>query len=1387
MDDFDTAQTDTEVCDEFHIVGVGASAGGLEALEAFFRAIPADSGMAFVVIQHLSPDFKSHMEELLARQTSIPVHRVENGQRVRPNHIYLIPAKMEMVINEGKLLLTERSSDRTMVHPVDQFFRSLATDVGRYAVGVVLSGTGNDGARGVRDIHEAGGLVIAQDDVSAKFYGMPGSARETGMVHVVLPPIAIAEALVRYTQEGISREKLAEEDLAFGNMEVEAKILHLLHRRTTLDFSQYKSSTVGRRINRRMQLLGLRELEDYLSRLTNDEHEQDELYKDLLIGVTKFFRDRDAFESLRTQAIEKLIGARNNGEPLRVWVAACATGEEAYSLAILIDEEIQKLASDLDFKIFATDEHKGSLQIAGKGVYSEEALSEVTPSRRDRYFTRTRDGYQVQRYLRNKIVFAPQNLINDAPFTQMDLVSCRNMLIYLQPTAQRKVLSLFHFALNGNGVLFLGPSESPGELSDEFQPINKRWRIFKKRRDVRLPLGSRVPIGRRLETMPYSPTTIAPAKSNRVTADLIKTYDRLLAKKMGCSILVSESGDMLHIFGGAEKYLRQRGGRPSNHLLEMIDESLKNSISTAWHHALAKRETVQYAATQCRSQQQEEMLRISVQPLASTSNEPCEVLVEFEQLPILIESSKSQSDDRAEHARMHLLESELRFSQENLQATIEEMETSNEELQATNEELVASNEELQSTNEELHSVNEELYTVNAEHQRRVEELALANDDMDNLLATTRVGVIFLDDGLYIRRFTPEIARVFDLDEHDMGRSMEKIAHMLNHPELLDELRQVMQSQSEREVTVRDSNDTPYLVRMLPYQSSDETRGVVLTLVDIATLAAAEKEIRLQQLAIESAVNGIIITDPRVEGNPITYANRGFLTLTGYELDEVIGRNCKFLQGPETDTETIRRIRDGLDRGQPVRVAILNYRKDGKSFWNDLQIAPVYGSDGKVCNFVGVQHDITNQILAQEALKEANEASQRANEAKNAFLATMSHELRTPMTAVLGFADMLRSESDHPDFLEKVDIIKRNGSYLLSLLNDILDLSRIEAGKLKFEKQPLDILRVVREVERLMQPRTEQDNVTLRFRYAARLPSQIMGDEVRIRQILVNLIRNAIKFTPEGEVVVQTDLVNDDEHSRLEISISDTGIGITPNQMKRLFVPFSQASKQTTRQFGGTGLGLSISKRLAEGMGGTIHAESEIGRGSRFTLSLPLSDAEAGSTIDVTNLRSGKTKDADNSAANYPRIESRVLLADDRRDIWRIGKFFLERCGAEVTIAENGQQAVEAVRDAEKNGRPFSLVLMDMQMPIMDGREAVATLRQEGFTLPIIAITADAMEGERESCIEMGCDEYFPKPINGPKLTEMVASLIDRHRSDFASEAASNGSPANDRESIGRRE
>jgi two-component system CheB/CheR fusion protein len=1465
--------------DQFHIVGIGASAGGLEAIESFFDAMPTDTGMAFVLVQHLSPDFKSHMEELLARRTSMAIHRVENGMQVESNSIYLIPPKKEMVISGRELLLTEKSSERTFSHPIDQFFRSLANDVGRYAVGVVLSGTGTDGSRGIVDIHEAGGLVIAQDEASAKFDGMPLNAMATGVVDLVLPPPAIAKSLVRYARDGLSPEALSKQEIPQAVAEGIDRVFQLLHAQHGLDFTFYKSGTVGRRIQRRVDLKGLRSLDDYIARIEKDPLELNELYKDLLIGVTRFFRDLESYEVLKREVIPGIFDAVQEQDAIRVWSAACATGEEAYSLAILLDEERRHRKSKVEIKVFATDVHHLSLNAAARGVFSDESLTGMSDARLRQYFRKKSDGFYVTSELRRLVVFAPHNVIRDAPFTQMDLISCRNMLIYLQPMAQKKALSLFHFALKTNAILFLGPSETPGELKDEFQIINQRWKIFRKKRDVRLPIDSRLPLSTSAERI-FAPAGIRSAPATRIDSQLLETYDQLLSLKMPPSILVNDSFEMLHVFGGAERFLAIRGGRPSAKITDCIIPPLKTAVSGALHHALRKRDVVRYTGLQILTNDKREEVGLTVQLITNTQTQADSLLIEFETF------DNNRRNDVPAHsvvmsemsdAQISKLESELRYTQENLQATTEEMETANEELQASNEELVASNEELQSTNEELQSVNEELYTVNAEHQRRVEELTLANEDMDNLLATTRVGVIFLDEELCIRRFTPEIARVFHLVPQDVGRVIQGFAHNLNY-DLVRDLHEVLESQSEKEVNVEDRNGNPFLLRMVPYRSGAAIQGVVLTLIDISTLRetqqelerfkfmtesandpmalmddagkfiyvnpamctalgyageellrmsiveidkghgcnwyrelfertaaervrpfeaayvrkddgeipvevsissvhfsgkrflfasardiserrATEYEMRMQSLAIESTSSGILITDAKCDDQPIIYANPGFCKMTGYAESEILGRNCRFLQGVATDREVIAAMRAAIRNGQAHRTTLLNYRKDGTTFWNDLQLTPVFDERGMLTNFVGVQNDVTDQLQTQEALQESQQRAQQASLAKSEFLANMSHEIRTPMTAIMGYTEILSRHLTDPDNLNCIAIVQRNGRFLLDIISDILDISKIEAGKLVIQEDDFSVVELIEDVHLLMQIRAEEKGIDFELNYAGQIPERIQSDAKRLKQILLNLLGNAIKFTETGSVSMNVSYEIDSKHQpEFRFAVIDTGIGMSEDQLSRIFQPFSQADTSVHRKFGGTGLGLAISQRLAEMLDSRITVTSEPGKGSIFTLVLK---AKMPSPLMV--MPSPREFDAEKRSMRDPRTTlngKRILVVDDRREIRLIIEHFLEEAGASVDCASNGQEGFDAVMAAEARGEPYDLAIFDVQMPVMDGLEATRRLRKSRFKKPIIALTAHAMEGNREECLNAGCTDYVSKPVDGPRLMELILDNLN---------------------------
>jgi two-component system, chemotaxis family, CheB/CheR fusion protein len=569
------------------IVGIGASAGGLESLEQLFKHLPADTGMAFVVVQHLSPDFRSMMDELMARYSEMPVHLASDGMLVEPNRIYLLPPRKEMIIRERRLMLTDKDPLVGLSLPIDQFFRSLAQDLGPHAIAVVLSGSGSDGSRGIQDVKRAGGLVMVESPVSAKFDGMPLSAQATGTVDHTCVPRDIARVLC-----GLAPLEPVEDEDSFGIDAPIEGILRLLRDGFGIDFSLYKATTVARRIQRRVDLRRIESIPVYLEQLRNDPAELSSLYHDLLIGVTQFFRDMQAFETLENEVIPALLDRVPPDQELRVWVAGCATGEEAYSLAMLFYEAFVAKGRVVNLKILATDVHHSSLEFAGLGIYGQDQLGNVSPRRLERFFTKRPSGYQISQDLRQLIVFARHNVTKDAPFTKMHFISCRNMLIYLQPEPQRTVLSLFHFGLASNGILFLGSSESPGALSDEFTVIDERWKIYSKRRDVQLLAQLRLPLGRRTAGRPKAPAELPRAQG----ADplILATYDQLLDRYMPPSLLVDEDRTLVDSFGGAERLLKVRRRRPSNSVLDLLDGELRTVVAGALQRVFKDKVAVRY-------------------------------------------------------------------------------------------------------------------------------------------------------------------------------------------------------------------------------------------------------------------------------------------------------------------------------------------------------------------------------------------------------------------------------------------------------------------------------------------------------------------------------------------------------------------------------------------------------------------------------------------------------------------------------------------------------------------------------------------------------------------------------------------------------------------------
>ncbi len=1239
-----------------HVVGIGASAGGLEALERLFRAMPVDSDMAFVVIQHLSPDFKSLMDELMERFTRMPAIPVHDTQVVRPNIIYLLPPAKDIIIQGDRLITRDRAKDGSLALPINTFFRSLAAAWGERSAGIILSGTGSDGSGGLLDIHDAGGLVLVESPESARFDGMPQSAINTRCVDAVLMPEDMPETLMEFAADPEALRAMHRVRHEEGPLRGMPAILDLLHRAYNIDFTSYKPTTITRRIARRLSLdLSDTNVEDYARRLTNDANELNLLYKDLLIGVTRFFRDPEAFEMLRDQVVPAILDQTPPGQEVRIWVCGCSTGEEAYSLAILFHETFGHQGRAPLIKVLATDLHEQSVQVASEGVYRDEALTEVPERLRATYFEALGEGrWKVLPHLRQSLVFSVHNLLKDPPFTKIDLVSCRNLLIYLLPNAQAKAIANFHYALRLNGVLFLGASESLGSLTDEFETLERQWKLYRKHRESRALTTLRAPADQGLYPRPRGMTSTG-VLLNRI-------YDALLDRFIPAGFLVNDQHEILHIFGDAARFLTPRPGRFNGDLLTLLASNpLSLALTSALRNCAKQGQPVTVQNLTVKGGEgREERLEVRVEPLGDrATGGPCYVvLLNEERPPVPVTESPPVSHDFSVGAEVadyiRELELELQRARESVQTTVEELETSNEELQATNEELLAANEELQSTNEELHSVNEELYSVNAEHELKIEELNRATSDLRNLMQSTDTATIFIDGDYRVRLFTPRATEVFNLLPQDIGRDLRHFQSIRPDRDLFQDIRGVLDGGAGIERQLDLGEETSFLRRCMPYQNVQGKRiGVVINYVD---------------------------------------------------------------------TSGISRMHRQLD-----------------------------------------------------ALQHHSEEVSRAHRAMSEFLANMSHELRTPLNAVIGMAYLLGQTDLTTDQHEQLNTIQVASSSLMAIINDILDLSKIQAGAMQLDLRPFSLTALLEEIQQMFQPLAAEKQLALECRAPQEeLPPLLEGDALRIKQILVNLVNNALKFTHQGGVTLEARLLEQREAEvKIRVGVRDTGEGIPPEVQERLFQPFTQADASITRRHGGTGLGLSIVRQLTELMDGQVGLESQPGSGSTFWVDLPLGVVAADQAIAAAQpaeephaaVRPAKGDQA--GPGPVPGREgsdpclagARVLVVDDSRINLDVSRRILEQAGASTTLCENGAEALACLRAYPE---AFDLVLMDVQMPVMDGYEATRRIRDElGLNLlPVIALTAGALVTDREVAMEAGMTAFLTKPLAPASLAQALRRYLD---------------------------
>jgi two-component system CheB/CheR fusion protein len=1104
-------------------VGIGASAGGLEAFQRLLQRLPSKTGMAYVIVQHLDPEHESLLPELLAKTSAIPVVQAFDGIAIVVDHAYVIPPNTTMTITDGHLRLVAREKGRGLHLPIDAFLSSLAAVHGSSAVGVILSGAGSDGSRGIEAIKEAGGITIAQDSVSAQVSGMPESAIDTGAVDFVLAPEEIADQLARLGSH-LTRnpdDATTTTDSPSGDEGgALRKILGLLYNRTGVDFQHYRSGTLHRRILRRMLVHRQDTRSDYLAHVRLDPAELDLLYEELLIPVTRFFRDQDVFATLRDLAFPAMMEGRTLDTPVRVWVPGCASGEEAYSLAIALLEFFDDAVEGMPIQIFGTDLSEVSIAKARAALYPETITSNVSADRLRRYFVHEAGGYRITKAVRDLCIFSRQNVVRDPPFSHLDLISCRNVFIYLEPQLQQRVFPIFHYALESNGLLLLGTAESASSASEYFEPLDKPHRIYRRRATAVRPLDVDF-------TTPKSVPSIGSARrigSQRaptmaLSADeVVEEADRLVfAQFTPPGVVINERMEILHFRGDTAGFLALTPGMASLDLLKLARPELIMPLHAAIREAGGTGQRVRGDGIVLIDGDVVRHIAIEVHPFHPRSASARFLVVVFAEQgpPVPIAKAGGHggaSKGRRRQAQVDLealdaLRQEIAATKRYLHDVVEQHEATAEELRAASEELESSNEELQSTNEELEttkeevqSTNEELTTLNEELRHRNRELADLSGDLANVLASTTIPIVIVGADLKLRRFTPATARVMRVIASDAGRPLGDIKLRIILPNLERDITSVIQTLTVVEREVRDEDGRWWSLTIRPYQTIDR----------------------------------------RVDGAVLVFADIDATKRYGERANEV--------------SEARRQLLDAAEAGR---------------------------------------------LMANEA----RAIAETANQAKGTFLASMSHDLRTPLNAITGYTELLEQGLRGPVTNEQMNDlgrIKRNARYLLALLNDILNFAKVEAGHLDVSLTDVPIGALLAELHDLVAPQLMTQS--LHFDRSACGDVTVHADPEKLRQILLNLLSNAFKFTAsDGQIGI--DCVTEDAIVRIEVW--DTGRGIASEQIENIFQPFVQIDRGlTSAPPGGVGLGLAISRALARAMNGDLTVDSTLGKGSRFVLTLP---------------------------------------------------------------------------------------------------------------------------------------------------------------------------------------
>ncbi|WP_375511891.1 chemotaxis protein CheB [uncultured Nostoc sp.] len=1372
----------------FPIVGIAASAGGLEAFMQLLRHLLTDTGMAFVLIQHLDPNHKSLLSEILARATQMPVSEVQSGMTVEPNQVYIIPPNTKMILSDGVLQLTPREKVQGKYMPGDAFFTSLAVDRGRKAIAVVLSGADGDGSQGLKAIKAAGGVTFAQCEDTAKFDSMPNTAVATGNVDFILPPQKIAEELVNLSrnpfihdsQRLITVETLPEQTDALRT------IFGLLRSQVGVDFSHYKPNTLDRRIQRRMVLYKLERLEDYAQYLQKNPGEVKALYEEILIHVTYFFRDPEVFQLLK-ERVFPIITQNKSVLSIRIWVAGCSTGEEVYSIAISLLEFLSDKVTPLPIQIFATDISEIAIEKARTGIYAENQMVEVSPERRRKFFNAIEGGgYKINKAVRELCVFARQDLGSDPPFSNLDLISCRNVLIYLDETLQKRILPIFHYSLNPTGFMLLGTSESTGKYSELFTFIDKKSKIYAKKLTANRPIVSFVTSNYPIVKVD-EPNKVFENPSDEF--DLEKKTDQLILNHYApVGVVINNNMDVVQFRGEIDLYLKLAPGKPSLNLFKMVRQGLLVELRATIYQAQRQKILVRREGLQIESGDPSKIINIEVIPFNPGIGEELYFLVLFEQaLPTVTNlssfnpESQEQADLEGEIVRLRqeiaAANQERAATQEYLQAVIQEQEDINQDLKVANEEILSSNEELQSTNEELETAkeeiqatNEELNTTNDELRSRNQELHQVNNDLTNLLASINIPILILTSDLRVRRFTPMAQRLFNLIPADAGRPLSDIRANLNTPDLEPLILEVLDTLSIKELEVQTLGGHWYNLRIRPYRTTEnQIDGVVLVLIDIDVLkrsaATLEQARNYAEAIVETVQVPLIVLDSDFRVNK---ANHSFYETFQVSPSQTAQSLVFELGNGQWNLPELRSLlEDILANDTSIQNLEIEHRFEQIGQKTMLLNGWKIIQQGEAQMILLAIEDITerkqlelerSKLLVQEQL--TRQQAQIANRAKDEFLSNLSHELRNPLNIILGWAQLFRTRNlDSSAVARAWEVVDRSAKVQAQLIDDMLDVSRITSGKLHLNTHLIDLVSVVDAAIESVQLSAEAKSVQI----VSRLNSAtVVGDFDRLQQVLWNLLSNAIKFTPaDGRVGIMLEAV--DTHA--QIQVSDTGIGISADLLPYIFDRFRQGDSSSSKTTQGLGLGLSIARHLIELHGGTVQAQSlGEGKGTTITVRLPLRSMPPEITAP-TYLEPSVLSGVDRLNGKNPPLSLEglcILAVDDQADSRDLLKWMLEDCGTEVVVVTSAREAIAALTESPSR---YDVLLADIGMPEEDGFSLIRQVRaldaEAGGQIPAAAITAYVSEQEQQMAIDAGFQMHLAKPIELTELVLIIAKLSGR--------------------------